>query len=347
MKKTLVAIAAAAAVTGAYAEVTISGFVDQAVQSTTKTSTAGAKSTYNTVGNNLIGQDALNFGVTEDLGDGMTAYANINTLLFLQTGQTGAYNTDSGSGVGLKGAFGNIFLGSDYNQVWKTMAAADGSGWGAGGGAAGSVWYNTNGVGNTPRIFSYTLPSMATGLDIVVEQGYGNTASGVGDQTGFSVSYTSGAFMAKYAGMSLKTTSGTTTFTTYDAAGSAYAVSGALTYDGSVAAYQVAALTYDLGVAKLFLGAESMSMNDSGDVAESKNTFGINVPFGATTLGWGHSSSTLTNNAGTQYQTSGDKLFAKYAFSKRTNAYFTYGKSSQTGSQIGLSNTSVGLTHSF
>ena len=343
MKKTLVAIAAAAAVTGAMAEVTISGFVDQAVQSTTKSSSTGAKSTYNTVGNNLIGQDALNFGVTEDLGDGMTAYANINTLLFLQSGQSGAYNTDSGSGVGLKGAFGNIFFGNDYNQIWKTMAAADASGWGVGGGAGGSVWYNTNGVANTARFVSYALPTLATGLDISIEQGYGNTVSGVGDQTGFSVSYTSGPFMAKYAGMNLKTTSGTTTFTTYDAAGTGTA----LTYDGSVATYQAAAVTYDAGVVKLFLGAEQMAMNDSGDAAESKNTFGITAPFGAATVGWGHSTSTLTNNAGTQYQLSGDKLFAKYAFSKRTSAYITTGKAAQSGSQIGLTNTSLGLTHSF
>jgi len=342
MKKTLVAVAAMAAITGAMAEVTISGQVDLSVNATTTTLAAGTKSTVNSVGSNQYGQSQITFGVTEDLGDGTSAYAN---MVFIPSPATNgeSLNQDTGSGVGIKGAFGNIFLGNVYSQVWTVYAAADASGFGATS-TAGSVWANTNGVGAKSQSIVYTLPSMVQGLDITAEQNYAGTSTGVGDATGLGVTYTSGAVYAKYAASKLKTTSGTTAFNTYDGAGTATAV----TYDGSEATYQALAVTYDLGVTKLFYGAESMSMNDAGDAAESKYTYGLTVPFGAVTLGWGHSNAKFTSNAGTTETTiSGDKLFAKYALSKRTVAYVTTGKSSTSGASGALTNTSIGLFHSF
>jgi len=322
------------------AEVSITGFLDQAVQTTTTTSSAGAKTTTNTVGANLIGQDQIVFGVSEDLGDGLTAYAAM--AVFNNTTANGTnLSSDTGSGVGLKGAFGNVFLGNVYSQVWQTMAAADASGWGAG--SKGSVWGNTNGVGANSRSIVYTLPSLSAGLDITVEQSYANTSTAVGDASGVSVSYATGALFVKYAASKINVSSGTTTYSSYDGAGTATPT----TFDGSQATFQALALTYDLGAAKLYYGAQIMSANDSADVAENKYTYGLTVPFGATTIGWGHSNAVYTNNAGTNATVSGDKIYAKYAFSKRTNGYFAVGKASTTGSQIGLTNTAIGLTHSF
>ena len=156
------------------------------------------------------------------------------------------------------------------------------------------------------------------------------------------ISYTNGAFFAKYAANQLKTTS-TTTFSTYD--GAATATSS--TYEGSVASTQALAVTYDLGVTKLYYGAEQMSVSDSGDSAEGKYTYGLTVPFGAVTLGWGHSNAVFTTASSTQTTISGDKLFAKYALSKRTVAYIAAGKSSTSGASGAVSNASVGLFHSF
>jgi len=341
MKKTLVAVAAMAAITGAMAEVTISGQVDLSVNATTTTLAAGTKSTVNSVGSNQFGQSQITFGVTEDMGDGTSAYANMVFIPSPASNGT-SLNQDTGSGVGIKGAFGNLFLGNVYSQVWTVYAAADASGFGATS-TAGSVWANTNGVGAKSQSIVYTLPSMIQGLDITVEQNYAGSTTGNGDAQGLGITYTSGAIYAKYAASKLKT-SATTSFLTYDGAGTVTSE----TYDGSQATYQAVALSYDLTAAKLYYGAESMSMNDAGDAAESKYTYGLTVPFGAVTVGWGHSNAVFTSDAGTTKTTiSGDKLFAKYALSKRTVAYVTTGKSTTSGAKGALTNSSIGLFHSF
>ena len=122
MKKTLVAIAALAAATGAMAEVTISGTVDLGYTNTTLTSAAGASSVRGGVNNGINGQDALNFGVSEQLDNGLTAYANFNYAPTTDVATSPAQ--DSGSGVGLKGDFGNLFLGRTWDAVMTSVVFA-------------------------------------------------------------------------------------------------------------------------------------------------------------------------------------------------------------------------------
>jgi len=343
MKKTLVAIAAVAAVTGAMADVTISGFIDQAVQTTSTTLAAGTKTTLNSVGNNLNGQDQLSFNASEDLGDGMTAYGTYNIQPTISV-PGGGNVTDVGSGIGIKGAFGNLFIGSVYDQVFLTMAAADVTGFGATNGV-GSVWAATNGVGANARSVVYTLPTLAEGLTILAEQAYGGATTGVGDSFGYSVAYTTGALFVKFASTQVKTSSGVTAFSSTD--GAAVATTSSL-FDGSIATYSALAATYDLGSAKLFYGNEQMSMNNSGDAAESKYTAGVSVPFGAASLGYARSSAQFTNAAATKLnEINSDAIVAKYSFSKRTLAYLKAAKSTTSSTSASISNTSLGLVHSF
>ena len=343
MKKTLVAIAAVAAVTGAMADVTISGFIDQAVQTTSTTLAAGTKTTLNSVGNNLNGQDQLSFNASEDLGDGMTAYGTYNIQPTISV-PGGGNVTDVGSGIGIKGAFGNLFIGSVYDQVFLTMAAADVTGFGATNGV-GSVWAATNGVGANARSVVYTLPTLAEGLTILAEQAYGGATTGVGDSFGYSVAYTTGALFVKFASTQVKTSSGVTAFSSTD--GAAVATISSL-FDGSIATYSALAATYDLGSAKLFYGNEQMSMNNSGDAAESKYTAGVSVPFGAASLGYARSSAQFTNAAATKLnEINSDAIVAKYSFSKRTLAYLKAAKSTTSSTSASISNTSLGLVHSF
>lgn len=343
MKKTLVAIAAVAAVTGAMADVTISGFIDQAVQTTSTTLAAGTKSTINSVGNNLNGQDQLSFNASEDLGDGMTAYGTYNIQPTISV-PGGGNLTDVGSGIGIKGAFGNLFIGSVYDQVFLTMAAADVTGFGATNGV-GSVWAATNGVGANARSVVYTLPTLADGLTITAEQAYGGLATGVGDSFGYSVAYTTGALFVKFASTQVKTSSGVTAFSSTD--GAAVATVSSL-FDGSIATHSALAATYDLGSAKLFYGNEQMSMNNAGDAAENKYTAGVSVPFGAASLGYARSSAQFTNAAATKLnEINSDAIVAKYSFSKRTLAYLKAAKSTTSSTSASISNTSLGLVHSF
>jgi len=356
MKKTLVAIAAAAAVTGAMADVTISGQVDLSLNATSTTDSDGDKATTNSVGSNQFGQSQLVFSASEELEGGISAYAKLVFIPSNVASNGGTFTQDTGSGVGIKGAFGDIFLGNVYDQVWTVYAAADASGFGATSGA-GSAWFNSNGVGAKSNSIVYTLPSMVTGLDVTVEQSY-NTAAGViggtaasssnttyGDASGLGISYTSGPFYAKYATSKVKVSDNSTTgnvFLSYDAYGSTNLFTA---FAGTELKFQALALTYDLGAAKLYYGAADMTV--SGDTqTEKKSTFGLTVPFGAVTLGWGHSKADFYDGSDTS-SISGDKVFVKYAFSKRTVGYITTGRATTTDSTSALTNSSVGLFHSF
>jgi len=344
MKKTLVAIAAVVATTGAMAEVTISGFIDQAVQTTSTTLAAGTKSTINSVGNNLSGQDQLSFNASEDLGDGMTAYGTYNIQPTISTNGNTGNLTDVGSGIGIKGAFGNLFLGTVYDQVFKTMGDADVTGFGATN-AVGSVWAATNGVGANAKSVVYTLPTLADGLTITAEQAYGGLSTSIGDSFGYGISYTTGALYVKFASTQVKTSSGVTAFSSTDVA--AVATVSSL-FDGSLATYTAIAATYDLGAAKLYYGKQGMTMNNGGDAAESKWTAGVSVPFGAASLGYARSSAQFTNAAGTDLnEINSDAIVVKYSFSKRTGAYIKAAKSTTSSTSASISNTSLGLTHSF
>jgi len=344
MKKTLVAIAAAAAVTGAMADVTITGFIDQAVQTTGTTLAAGTKTTVNTIGNNLNGQDQLSFNASEDLGDGMSAYGTYNIQPTISANGNTGNLTDAGSGIGIKGAFGNVFLGNNYDQVRSTMGDADVTGFGATA-SVGSVWAPTNALSpSRQQLIRWTLPSLTQGLDIVVEHNNGGLSTGVADSNGVGISFTTGGLYVKYALNQTKTSSGATTFSTYDGAN----VATTSFFDGSTANYQAVALTYDLGAAKLYYGNQQMTMSDAGDAAEAKWTAGVSVPFGAASLGYGHSSAQFTSIAGLALNgITSDAILAKYNFSKRTLAYLKTAKTTTSSTSASITNTSLGLVHSF
>jgi len=345
MKKTLVAVAAMAAVSGAMADVTISGFIDQAVQNLKSTSTTGVATNKSFIGNSGIGQDALNFGVTEDIGGGMTAYANANFLLSTSGGQSySSIKQDAGSGVGLKGAFGDVMIGQGYNQIWKMMSTADASGWG--GGSTGTVWGATNtNAGSQAQTVFYTLPTMVQGLSVSLDSTYGNSTTKVGNAATYGVSYTTGGLMLGYAYGSKRVSTTASYFSAYN--GDTTASQTSTTYDGTTVTSQAYSATYDLGVAKIYYGAMSLKTNSSGDAAESKSTYGISAPFGAVNVGIALSNAKYTNPAATSYTSTGYKGIAKYSFSKRTIGYASYGTSSTSGGKTSISNTSVGLIHNF
>jgi len=103
MKKTMIAMAVAGVVAApmASAEVSISGVVEQIFIDDDASSTGWDSETFN----------MLNFKASEDLGNGMTAFAKYN---FLNTnGKTGvATNKDGDNVVGLSGDFGTVVLGT-------------------------------------------------------------------------------------------------------------------------------------------------------------------------------------------------------------------------------------------
>jgi len=357
MKKTLVAVAALAATTGAMAQVTISGFIDQAWNTTRTTTAAGASTTVRSLGNNGIGQDALGFGISEDLGNGITAFGNVNFIMNTSTAG-GSVTMDNGSGIGAKGAFGTVALGQGYSQVWQTSLLSDASGWGTGVGFVHGV--GAGGVGNG---VGYVLPELMSGLSVTLEHGPGEAATGYGNYNGAGLKYTTGGFLLSY-GMGQYTAKGTTALTavtqtsavagstavaaewvTSPGVGSVAASTESVTA-GSKSSITALALSYDFGMAKLHAGYNTNKSGGDADQTQTSNTFGVSVPFGAASVGIAQSSATYKNAAATGVSVNGTRLLAKYNLSKRTWAYIQYGTQKVTGGASATGN-GIGLTHSF
>jgi len=359
MKKTLVAVAALAAATGAMAQVTISGFIDQAYNTERTTTAAGASSTVRYVGNNAIGQDALGFAVSEDLGNGITAFGAINFIMNTTT-SLGSVRMDNGSGAGLKGAFGTVGFAQGYSLVWKTTAASDASGWGTGVGNVHGV--GVGGIGS--NAIYYNLPEIMPGLSVSVEAAQGEASTRAGDYTGAQVNYTVGGFMASYA-MGRGKAAGTVPFAAVAATTTAAAVAGrdgewttipgvsaaglatteAVTA-GAKSSISAVAVSYDFGMAKVFGGYNSLQSGGDTDQTANSSTFGVTVPFGAVSVGIAASQASYRSAAAVNSTATGTRLLAKYAFSKRTNGYIQYGTAKISGGASATGN-GIGLTHSF
>jgi len=358
MKKTLVAVAALAAATGAMAEVTISGFIDQAYNTTRTTTAVGVSSSVSSIGHNAIGQDSLGFAVSEDVGNGITAFGAVNLIANTTTGNH-AVALDNGSGVGIKGAFGTFGFGQGYSLVWKTTFASDASGFGAGQGfvhgvGAGSV--GGNGIG-------YTLPEFMPGLSLSVEKAQGEASTRAGDYQGLSATYTTGGFMGSYATgryiakgtavlAAVDRAAGTAAaaaqageWTTIAGVGSVAATTEAVTV-GSKSSISALTLTYDFGMAKVFGGYNTNQSGGDTDQSQNSSTVGLSIPFGAISVGIAQSSASYRSAAAVTSTVTGTRVLAKYAFSKRTNAYIQYGTAKVSAGASATGN-GIGLTHSF
>ena len=320
MKKTLVAFAAMAAVTGAMADVTIFGIVDQAyVMSSTKVGTATSKTT--SVGGQYTTSE-LGFKGSEDLGNGLKASFQIH---FNPSTETSASPTGYQSHVGLSGGFGAVKLGQFFSPMFFHSATFDATG-------ASALGYNVaNGVtpsfALTSNAIQYDLPTVVPGLGVSYMMAKGEVprpaTTALNDVSNIRLMYSTGPFRA---GISTATTKG---------------IAGASTKDSGTG------LSYDLGMAKVLYNATS-SKASSAAVATKGTNIGISIPLGATTLNY--TSTTSKNTSAANLQSSGSLLQGIYALSKRTSVIFQSGTTKVTS---GTSNGStskanaVGLWHSF
>ena len=370
MKKTLVAVAALAAVTGAMAEVKISGIFDQAVISTSKTSAAGVGTTTKSFGEDINGFSELGFSGSEDLGNGMTATFGLNYSLSNTTSgsQPTIYN---GTGLGLSGAFGSINIGTSYNQNFFTNAIADASGFA--GASVGQLNGNAGGLKN--GILTYTAPQFAEGLTLGAELVRGATTTNAGNSVGYMAQYTNSGLLIR-ASTSLTTQAANATTNAYDS--STGAASTTDTQSSQLASSSIGgtstalsaftagaglrstawAVTYDFGMAKIYYGMSDLKNTNTIARLES-TTYGVSAPIGAITIGYAYSTETGTSDGtgldsssavavatGKTIDSNGQRLLATYSFSKRTTAYFMYGLT-DVGSIAGAASKLASKTNSF
>jgi predicted porin len=349
MKKSLVALAALAAATGAFAQssVTMFGIVDA-------TFAYGKGDVNKRTQLTNSGLNSSRFGVrgVEDLGGGMNGSFHLEAGLNNDNGSMGATSLDnqgtaSGGGgltfnrrstVSLGGGFGEARLGRDYTPHFWNHTVYDP--------------FGTNGVGTTQTLNSsiggpttvrasnsigYFLPGNLGGAFGQVQYYMGenlSNAANKNDGSGFSArgGYANGPISAALAFGQTKYLAGTGKITTVNFGGS-----------------------YDLGVVKLS-GLYDQDKNALTGLKGTGFLFGVNAPVGAAEIRAAFSTyKTKPGNA----QTSKFAVGGVYNLSKRTAAYATFatltnknGAAQALNGATGVANKKssgfdVGVRHSF
>jgi predicted porin len=323
MKKSLVAIAALAAATGAFAQssVTLYGVADIWLGNLkTTTNTAGVTTG---VGRNLMGSGGINgsrFGLrgTEDLGGGLKA-----NFLF-----ENGFNLDNGSAAqngllfgrqafaGLSGGFGEVRLGRQYTAYDDARGGSDLQGhssFSATVGAAGGAWalgrdytfradntirYSTPNFGGFTAAVSYSLGENKTTV---------NSAGGV---LALHAAYNNGPISAFVAHQQEKSS-------TAVGAAPVNLLNGGFAVAGTKETHTLISGAYDLGVVKLRAAYNQSKDNQVGGASADKEaTFGVSAPLGPVSIA--AELATMKNNA-VKGRSIG--VQAQYNLSKRTFAY--------------------------
>ena len=317
MKKTLVAIAAVVATTGAMAEATITGSIQAGTNQTSSITTGGAASNALYVGD-ANGNTALQIGVSEDLGDGMKVFGNIGIELD-NGGSTGSNYGNHGVNetyLALSGAFGTLKTGALQTPQFLVIANGDaGGGYLVGNTVASLTQHQGGTVGSTTLIqansFQYTLPTIVEGLSLKYQTALGELTTDLSGSQHYAADFKSGGLTAGVAYSNYK----------YTAA-----------LEDTATAYYA---TYNFGPAtlKTLFG----TANTGGASTVSGSSVGVSVPMGAATFMYNHGTSNgvvLNGVAGATARTvstvgqSGDFLGMSYSLSKRTTAFAVYYKES-------------------
>ena len=339
MKKTLVALAAVAAVTGAMAQATITGSVQAGTNQKSSVTSGGAASNTLTVGDDN-GNTALQIGVSEDLGDGLTASANIGIELGMG-GSTGTNYQNAGVNqtyLGLSGGFGSLKIGALQTPQFLVIANGDaGGGYLVGNTVASLTQHQGGAIGSTNLIqansIQYVLPTFVDGLSLKYQTALGELATDLNGSQHFAADFKSGALTAGVAYSTYK----------YTAA-----------LEDTATAYYA---TYNFGPATL--KALFGSANTDGASTVNGTSVGIAVPMGAATFMYNHGTSNgvvLNGVAGASARTvstvgqAGDFVGMSYSLSKRTTAFAVYYKetgNNNSGTAYTASSTSSWNTTKF
>ena len=360
MKKTLVALAAVAVTTGAMADVTISGNLNQAL--TTDKVTGGTTDSSLQGMHSMTGDSFLTFSGSEDMGNGLKANFKLEQALDLNgnvstTGSMFGTNT-TGNGnreawVGISTEIGTLNFGNQYAPSFLAAIAADPMGANNIKGAMGNLGISTVLGGNS---IVYNAPAFS-GITLSVMQNYGNKDSdsvNAGNAYGYSLSYANGPLNAAY-GRQEATMSGTSAITLVNIssgalvgnAGNASVTSTAVDTptDGATRTEQTYSVSYDLGVAKV--GAwGSRTDYSQGDKVQGQSG-AISAPFGNVVVAYTFGNGSATPNGSTTTNYTGYQYSAQYNFSKRTNLYIAGGQIKDTTNDETRTTSGFGINHSF
>jgi len=339
MKKTLVAVAAMAAVTGAMADVTIGGLLDAGMYSISNTATGGTKSTTRGVGPQNNGTDELFFAASEDLGNGMKANARLGFNAGAATASSSLTNRISYIGVS-SASFGEVQVGEQWKPGFFTILNLDPTGLvttsGAGLVGPGQM------AAYTANSITYTAPSF-NGIGLQYQKGYGEAAgSTAGDNSGYRIDYTNSGLYVVYSGATTNlATSGTFLGNVIgDSTGDTLFTASNNNTQIKSTGYGA---SYDFGMAKITAGSFSSTVSS----AKSTSTaYGLSAPVGPVVLAAVFSTGSTTNSSASTVSTKGQRYVATYPMSKRTSLY-AFTATSTAGTTRKTSESSVGIKHAF
>jgi predicted porin len=325
MKKTLIALAAVAATSAAFAQssVTVYGKVDIGI------SNAIGGATKAQTGLNEAAGSRLGFRGTEDLGGGLKANFTLEHRFKPDTGMESNPGTfwQGRSIVGLSGGFGRVDMGRDYTAAFWPALAADVFGFDGVAQNTPAIAAGTHSV-RMANVINYTSPNLGgvtlRGSYAMKESANANADDGVS----FAVNYTTG-------GLSL------------DAAveRSLLAAAGGATETSD---WTGLGASYNFGVAKASIlvtkGDRAAQPTAATPVVKADTDgmiLGLVVPMGALTLKASYATLEV-NNTKTISQLG---LGARYALSKRTDVYGSYARNSKA--TVDKTGFEIGLQHNF
>jgi len=286
MKKTLVAVAALAAVFGAQAQATVSGIVEAGIL----IPNSGAQSMAS--GGN--GGSEITFATGEDLGSGLKASASVtivNNMFALSDSGSSTTTADNAvrtynSFVGLSGDFGSLKLGSQFSPAFFAAIVGDPFGQ-----AAGTFNRAVQG-GHRYDSVTYNSPTMA-GASVAYQVNAANTESS------YSVTYAAGGFTAAYAADKTATTDTSGISANYDF-GMAKVFFLSKTTEGATAANSLGVSAPVAGFVVVYSRSQQSGKTDQANI-------GLIYPMSKrTSVGWvnydGGSTATQGNFVGVQHK---------------------------------------------
>lgn len=337
MKKTLIALAALSVAGLASAQVSITGSISTAYQSNLGLPKDGVAQPKRS--GLAMTDNTLNFGVSEDLGNGLKLAASMTLendaprgTAFTRADQSFALTTP----IGLV-SFRNTRSGG--NQGAALVAPAN---------LANDQWDSKVITREAIDVLAFSIPvndSISLGFSYV--EGKNKDAVGAdltkGDSGAVNPGVTSYVGTARYSGNGLTLTGNFVSSTFADdtlkvfAAGQTTALGKAVaTGDIQTTSFDLSAI-YDAGFAKVGFGYDS-SRRTLTSADKAAILFGASVPLGAITVG---------ANYGTRDEANFLQLAAQYGLSKRTNANVSWGQDKQGAGKDTNSQYRVSLNHSF
>ncbi len=364
MKKTLIAMAAVAVAGVASAQVTLSGKLSFGYSDSHSNKEASGTANANGKAGGAsapAAKDVAGFAVydghftmsgSEDLGGGLTAAASMEVL---SRGRDTAISGRNAS-LTVSGGFGSVMMGAieaGNGIMGKGQAGAPGIG------LDGKV---LDAAGNID-IVKFTFPTVVEGLSLAVNMADA-PGSTVGRSSGYSQGYAAdlsagaaaasidytdyknqAADVAATAGAFIEN-DGTNTVAAYNAGDiiDGVIVQAAKAASNAKRARTRVSASYDLGVAKIGYGRQTVNYRTAGVASNVQTTMGVSVPVGAMTFGY---ATARSQNEGAADKTTGTDMGVKYELSKRTAIDFARATWKKNTHSEKNSYARIRLTHTF